>query len=351
MILFNTTHIETYNYIIHHFLQLEIFEGIETIDEIDDMDIGDRIENLLPKYLFREQYQNCVKVYRQLFYWTADDFYHQMEAFHELALYQFIDYMADLRNNMDNFDELYFDEKCHSLIRGSAEADYKEDIDNIPLQEVIEFYYDVFYYPDALFTDRDFKVIPILYNRRVSGDSSFEHYLGINIDFYFDILSLDIQKQYRTKAITLTGQVSKMLQYIQERIQFGSLYKLFWEKVEPVNEEKIQIILENLMDVYFYNQEIDITREALLGTGQVDFKLYRNYCEDEKILIEIKKANNPHLKQGYEKQLTEYMLSSKYKNSFYLIACFTDKEYERAIRFIHEHIYTDTIHCILIFLY
>lgn len=60
-------------------------------------------------------------------------------------------------------------------------------------------------------------------------------------------------------------------------------------------------------------------------------------------MIEIKKANNPHLKQGYEKQLTEYMLSSKYKNSFYLIACFTDKEYERAIRFIHEHIYTDTV--------
>ncbi len=227
MILFNTIHIETYNYIIHHFLQLEIFKDLETIDKMDDMNIGDRIENLLPKYLFREQYQNCVKVYRQLFYWTADDFYHQMEVFHELVLYQFIDYMADLRNNIDNFDELYFDEKCHSLIRGSAEADYKEDIDNIPLQEVIEFYYDVFYYPDALFTDIDFKFIPILYNRRVSGDSSFEHYLGINIDFYFDILPLDIQKQYRTKAITLTDQISKMLQYIQERIQFGSLYKLF----------------------------------------------------------------------------------------------------------------------------
>ena len=207
MILFNTIHIETYNYIIHHFLQLEIFEDLETIDKMDDMNIGDRIENLLPKYLFREQYQNCVKVYRQLFYWTADDFYHQMEVFHELVLYQFIDYMADLRNNIDNFDELYFDEKCHSLIRGSAEADYKEDIDNIPLQEVIEFYYDVFYYPDALFTDRDFKVILILYNRRVSGDSSFEHYLGINIDFYFDILSLDLLSTPMSKTMFIVDEL------------------------------------------------------------------------------------------------------------------------------------------------
>ena len=150
MILFNTTHIETYNYIIHHFLQLEIFEGLEEIDKIDDMDIGDQIENLLPKYLFREQYQNCVKVYRQLFYWTADDFYHRMEAFHELALYQFVDHMADLRKNTANFDELYFDEKCRSLIRESAEADCKGDIDDVPFQEGIEFYYDVFYYPDVL---------------------------------------------------------------------------------------------------------------------------------------------------------------------------------------------------------
>lgn len=37
------------------------------------------------------------------------------------------------------------------------------------------------------------------------------------------------------------------------------------------------------------------------------------------------------------------MLSSKYKNAFYLIACFTDAEYERILRFIREHIYTDTI--------
>ena len=46
---------------------------------------------------------------------------------------------------------------------------------------------------------------------------------------------------------------------------------------------------------------------------------------------------------AHEKQLTEYMLSSRYKNSFYLIACFTDEEYERADRFIREHIYTDTV--------
>lgn len=37
------------------------------------------------------------------------------------------------------------------------------------------------------------------------------------------------------------------------------------------------------------------------------------------------------------------MLSSKYKNAFYLIACFTDEEYEKSYRFIREHVYTDMV--------
>jgi len=167
--------------------------------------------------------------------------------------------------------------------------------------------------------------------------------MGINIDFYYEILPLDIQESYKTNHITLTGEVSSLLRFIRQRIEYGSLYKLFWEKEQPVKEERIQLILENIMEAYFYKQEVDISRESRLGTGQVDFKLYKNNHEDEKVLIEIKRASSSYLKKGYEKQLTEYMLSSKYKNAFYLIACFTDNELDRAERFIKNHVYTDTI--------
>lgn len=126
-------------------------------------------------------------------------------------------------------------------------------------------------------------------------------------------------------------------------MQYRNLYKLFWENDSPVMEERIQLILENLMDAYFYQQEVEITREAFVGNRIVDFKLYRNNDEEEKVLIEIKKANSVRLEKGYEKQLTEHMLSTKYKNAFYIIACFTDSEYDKAVSFIREHIYTDTI--------
>ena len=357
MIVFPTEHLELYNYIVHIFLKKEIFDDNANIEHITDMYIGDMIEGFIPKYLFREQYSKCIEIFKELYYWTEDVFYHQMSAFHEVALYQFIDYMADLREEIEQFDSIYFDETSHTLIKTIAQQEYNdakeraatassfdlETEDVLSLEEYCNFYYDVFYYPDLLFTDLDFKLIPTLYNRGFYGDVSLEKYMGINIDFYFDILPLDIQKQYQTGHITLTQEVSTLLEYIESKVRHGNLYKLFWENGKPVKEDRIQLIIENIMDAYFYNQEIDITREALLGNGQVDFKLYKNNKEDEKILIEIKKANNPKLKKGYEKQLTDYMLSSKYKNAFYLIACFNDEEYERVLRFIREHIYTDTI--------
>ena len=53
MIIFDTPYLEMMNYIIHHFLEIEVFNGIT--------DIGDIIDDILPKYLRREQYLKCVK--------------------------------------------------------------------------------------------------------------------------------------------------------------------------------------------------------------------------------------------------------------------------------------------------
>ncbi|WP_127530261.1 hypothetical protein [Paenibacillus kobensis] len=336
MILFNNNRLEVYNYIVHHFLETEIFNGDE------DEEIGDKLELILPKYLFREQYHKCIKIFEELYRWTEDKFYHEMSAFHELALYSFIEYLANMKEDMEEFNNIYFDDKCHSLIKEASQLDFNE-YNDMSLEEHKDNYYNLFYYSDDLFEDTDFLLIDKLYNRRKLGNTKFEDLLGINIDFYYNILPLDIQNEYRTSHMTLSGEVSTMLDYIEHRLNYSNLYKLFWENNTPVLEDRIQLILENIMDAYFYNEEIDITREALLGNGKVDFKLYRNKNEDEKVLIEIKRASSSYLKKGYEKQLTDYMLSTKYKNAFYLIACFTDSEIEKTKQFIRNHVYTDTI--------
>ena len=103
-------------------------------------------------------------------------------------------------------------------------------------------FFDVEYYLGTLFEDIDFLLIDSLYNNRRLGNTSIEQLAGINIDYYFDLLPLDIQDQYKTKHITLTSEVSAFLDYLDHRIQHGDLYKLFRNGDEPVKEERIQII-------------------------------------------------------------------------------------------------------------
>ena len=335
MFIFQTNHQKLYNYIIHNFLLVEVFN--------EDTDLGDIIEALLPKYLYREQYQKCVKTFEELFLWTEDCFYHEMTAFHEIILYEFINYMSELQKDVSYFKELYFNEECQKLISEAAQIDYEEFNNEQSLEECIEFYYDIYCYTDSLFIDTDFTFLDLIYNSRKFGNNIIEERLGIDIDYYFEILPLDIQAEYQTEHITLSDEVSALLSYIEHRMVYGNLYKLFWEHDEPVKEERIHLILENIMDAYFYKQDIEITREAVLGDGKVDFKIYKNNQEDEKVLVEVKRASSSYLKKGYEKQLTSYMRTSEYKNAFYLVACFTDVDYDRAVRFIRENVYTDTV--------
>lgn len=309
----------------------------------EDTDLGDMIEDLLPKYLYREQYHKCVKVFEELFLWTADSFYHDMSAFHEVILYEFINYMSELQEDIFNFKEIYFDEECRSLISEAAQRDYEDDGNEQSLEECNESYYNVSYYADSLFIDTDFTFLDLIYNNHKLNNNLIEEILGNNIDYYFELLPLDIQEKFKTEHITLTGEVFSLLRYIEHRIVHGNLYKLFWEHDEPIKEDRIQLILENIMDAYFYNQDIEIIREAVLGDGKVDFKIYKNNQEDEKVLVEVKRASSSYLKKGYEKQLTSYMQTSKYKNAFYLVACFTDDDYEKTVGFICENVYTDTI--------
>lgn len=46
MIIFQTDYQEMYNYMIHHFLEIEIFNGA--------VDVGDMAKQLYPQYLYRE---------------------------------------------------------------------------------------------------------------------------------------------------------------------------------------------------------------------------------------------------------------------------------------------------------
>lgn len=340
MICFNTFRNKLYNKIIHNYLDIEIFGDL-------DVDVGERIEDYLPKYLYREQYFKCIEVYRDLYEWSGDEFNHDLTAFHEVALYHFLMEMENVKEDLeDRFYEIYYDEDMKKEIEKYAiedkkELEYSDKNEEYSMEELEENFYSPNSICVAIYKDLDFDYLAHLYNEQKANFPILAQSMGINLDYYFEILPMDIQKQYKSKHITLTGEIFEFWAYLQQRINNGSLSDLFWENEKSINEKKIHVILENMMDAYFLGKGVDISREVKIKNGQVDFKLFRSDNKGEKILIEVKKASSSYLKAGYEKQLCDYIRYSDCKNAFYLIVCFTDEDYKSANDFIKNHVYTD----------
>ena len=53
-------------------------------------------------------------------------------------------------------------------------------------------------------------------------------------------------------------------------------------------------------------------------------------------------AKSTKLKNGYEKQMMNYIQSANCRNGFYLIACFTDEEIDKSVNFIKKYVNTET---------
>ena len=68
---------------------------------------------------------------------------------------------------------------------------------------------------------------------------------------------------------------------------------------------------------------MDISREPDAGNGPVDFKLSVGY--EGRVLVEIKKSNNPRLLHGFETQLDAYQKSEVTQESVYLILRVSEK--------------------------
>ena len=190
--------------------------------------------------------------------------------------------------------------------------------------------YNINWYINNLFIDKHIITISN-YKNQEELKKYIKKFPDISIN-YWDILPLKIQETLNCD-INLYQSINILLDFIQENINYGSLTNLFWNNENPKNEKEIQEVLICLFNAYFYNNDIDINRETIIGSGKIDFKFYK--YQDEKIIFEIKKANNQNLKFGYEKQLIDYMDSCNCHHAYYIILCFDDKDIKKVENF-HE---------------
>lgn len=281
MIIFKSKYKNLYNVLIHNFLITEGYPNNEIVEKI------------MPKYLYLEHYHRCLEVLSDLYNWTESGFNYTLTPFHKLMLYKFLEYLSVKKTENKKFNNQYFSVEINQLIEETIKLENTLCDTKISKQK----FYNVSKFNKELFDDMEFLIIEQLYY-----DGMLESYLIKNnekIDLYYEILPYKIQQRFKANYIGILNKVEEVLGFIISNSKKHNLEFMFWENDKPMKEPQIQVVLENIMDCYFCNEEIDITRESLLGRGKIDFRFYKN--KNEKVLLEVKCASSSHLKSGYEK--------------------------------------------------
>ncbi len=308
MILFETRYVDIVNYTIHYLLERHVVET--------SLDIDDIIDEIMPKYLRREQFEACRKSYLNLLDWTVDKYYHRLDSFPKMVLYSFLKTSPNLQRLKS--DSTYQSGLVEKLKRYSLVED-----------TILENLYDIDWY-FRLFLGDDF----LFQIERLHQKHLLDGYLRERpelVPIYQDILPRATWKQFVVDDI-LYRKVEELLEYLQENIMNGNLSYLFWDDSKPMIEPKIQDILKCIMDAYFYGMDVDINREVVYGAGKVDFKFYRHL--DEVVVMELKKANHSrYLEHGFQVQLPKYMKSCHSRRAYYILLCFDEDDLKRAEAF------------------
>ena len=93
---------------------------------------------------------------------------------------------------------------------------------------------------------------------------------------------------------------------------------------KPRIERVSQRLFLCVADSYCRNADLDLTPEANAGSGPVDFKVSSGY--EGRVLVELKRSNNPNLEHGYDKQLKRYKQAEQTSDAFYVIIDYGDRD-------------------------
>jgi len=124
----------------------------------------------------------------------------------------------------------------------------------------------------------------------------------------------------KTESInSLTELTEKIIEQYTWLIEERGLSRLLWveKNKKRVHESVAQMLFFAVADCYAKANNIDITPEADIGRGAVDFKFSSGY--EARVLVEIKFSDYGYVVSGYEKQLEIYKSAEKTKKGFYVV--------------------------------
>jgi hypothetical protein len=115
-----------------------------------------------------------------------------------------------------------------------------------------------------------------------------------------------------------------LIDRFQHAVEDTDLWRTFWnDALTRHRQEKIvQAVAGVLWAVQCEHANVDISREANMGRGPVDFKFSAGW--KQRALIEVKLLSSRKLQQGALAQLPQYLTSERITSAYYVCVGFTD---------------------------
>lgn len=136
-------------------------------------------------------------------------------------------------------------------------------------------------------------------------------------------IQIDLKRPKNVDEVALV--VRAVIAQFKKNIEENKLYEvLYRDDGKPRREVFAQRLFYAVADAYCGANDVDLSREPNAGSGPVDFKLSAGY--HARILVELKKSDNPRLLHGFETQLPAYENSEASQKSIFVILRVTESE-------------------------
>lgn len=107
----------------------------------------------------------------------------------------------------------------------------------------------------------------------------------------------------------------------KRHVETGNLWEELWIGDKPKRERASQLIYYAIADSFCKANDVDISPEANMGGGPIDFKFSQGYRS--RVLVEMKRSSGSVV-HGYEKQLEFYKDASQTDFAVFVIIDYGD---------------------------
>ncbi|EMP4443457.1 hypothetical protein WD376_004475 [Vibrio vulnificus] len=111
------------------------------------------------------------------------------------------------------------------------------------------------------------------------------------------------------------------IEHFKHHVENGNLWEELWLGDKPKKERAAQLMYFAIADCFCAANNIDVSPEANMGGGPIDFKFSVGY--EAKVLVEMKRSSGT-VRHGYETQLEIYKDASKTNYGIFVVMNYGD---------------------------